>query len=151
MLQKLKQNTILKSLLDGRNLGLYAVAIVALSVTWSSAKAIEKNYALQKQITHIRQEVAIQEQENKNIALKNEYYKTDAYLELAARKYFGKAAAGETLLLVPRDVAKSYVHPTPAVTNDQSTSSANRIIQNWQAWMHVFVDGPGIDSSVKTP
>ena len=44
MWQKLKNNQTLKNIFDTKNLGIYAIAIIALSVAWSSAKIIQKNY-----------------------------------------------------------------------------------------------------------
>ena len=66
MIDKIKNNTILKTVFDTKNLGLYAVFIIAISVTWSSVKIIQKNYELEKQINQLQQEVGIQEQTNKN-------------------------------------------------------------------------------------
>ena len=140
MLEKIKNNTALKATFDTKNLGLYAVFIIALSVTWSSVKIIQKNYELDKQINELRQEVAIQDQTNKNQKLKNEYYKTDAYLDLAARKYFGKSLPGEKLILVSADVAEKYVHPEaePPVAI-KTIRTAPKFVQNWQDWINFFL------------
>jgi cell division protein FtsB len=111
MKQKLHTAIQKISSIDTRTIGLIAVLIVAISVTYSSAKIIHKNYQLEQQITILQQENALQEQVNSNQKLTNEYYKTDAYLDLAARKFFNKAAAGETLVLVPEEVALRYATP----------------------------------------
>ena len=124
---------------DSHNLVLYAMAIVALSVTWSSVKIIEKNYQLEKRISGLQQDVDLLDQQTKNQKLKNLYFTSDSYLDLAARKYFGKASPGEQLLLVPSDVATKYVHPEPT---DSQTSQARKrtpaIIKHWQEWINFF-------------
>ena len=141
MFQKIKNNSIFKSVIDTKNLGLYALAIIALSVTWSSIKIINKNYELEKQISQLQQQVEVQEQLNKNQKLKNEYFKTDAFLDLASRKYFGKAAPGEKLIVVPKEVAAKYVHPEPAAVTEttKTVSSSSKFIQNWQGWIDFFL------------
>ncbi len=140
MFQKIKNNSYIRTIFDTKNLGLYAVFIIALSVTWSSIKIIEKNYQLEKQINQLQQEVSIQDQTNKNQKLKNEYFKTDAYLELAARKYFGKANPGEKLVLVPADVSQKYIHPeAEPATAKTVIRTAPRFIQNLQDWINFFL------------
>ncbi len=143
MLKKIKNNQTLKTLLDVRNVGLYILLIVTLSVTWSSIKAIQKNYEIERQISALGQEVGVLEQETVNMALKNQYYKTDAFIELAARKYFGKALPGEQFISVPTEVANRYTHPdiaTPEEVAAAKVSSTPRIIQNWQAWFNFFLN-----------
>lgn len=140
MFQKIKNNTILKSVFETRNLGLYAVFIIALSVTWSSIKIIQKNYELEKQINQLQQEVTIQDQTNKNQSLKNEYFKTDAYLDIAARKYFGKSLPGEKLIQVSPDVSQKYTHPeAEPVSTQTAVRTAPKFVQNWQDWINFFL------------
>lgn len=141
MLEKIKNSYAIRTIFDTKNLGLYVIFIIALSVTWSSIKIIQKNYELSKQINQLEQEVAIQDQTNKNQKLKNEYYKTDAYLDIAARKYYGKSAPGEKLILIPNDVAEKYIHKeavTPAIPTVQ-IRTAPKFVQNWQDWINFFL------------
>ena len=149
MLEKIKNSATLEAIFDTKNLGLYAVFIIALSVTWSSIKIIQKNYELEKQINQLQQEVTIQDQTNKNQKLKNEYYKTDAYLDLAARKYFGKSAPGERLILVPADISQKYIHPEAQQATAKTTiRTAPKFIQNWQDWINFFLHKePATDSN----
>ena len=140
MFQKLKNNSVIKTVADTKNLGLYALAIIALSVTWSSIKIINKNYELEKQIAQLQQQVEVQDQLNKNEKLKNEYYKTDAFLDLASRKYFGKAAPGEKVIVVPRAIAATYVHPEAEPKEITiKVSTAPKFVQNWQGWIDFFL------------
>ena len=139
MLEKIKNHPNLKLIFDTRNLGLYVLLIITLSVTWSSVKTIKKNYEIEKQITILTQQVEVLEQQTKNQVLKNEYYKTDAFLELAARKYFAKALPGEQFIPVPSEVANKYTHPEVVESeNQQTTDDTPTIIRNWQSWIDFF-------------
>jgi len=144
---KIKISQYLKTYFDARSAILYILAIIALAVTWTSIKIIDKNYQLQKRITVIQQEVDVMEQQTKNQRLKNEYYKTDAFLELAARRYFSKASPDEKLILVPKDVAAKYTHP-PAADQQEKDNKKDRpqYIKNWQAWINFFTHKQQIET-----
>jgi hypothetical protein len=135
MLNKIKNNAIIVNLFNTKNFGLYALTVVAISVTWSSVHIIQKNYELEKSITSLRQQVAVLDQQTQNQKLINEYYKTDSYLDLAARKYFSKAAPGEKIIIVPAEVANSYIIKVPE-SEKQAAASAKipKILQNLNAW-----------------
>lgn len=129
-----------QQLKDVRVLGLLVFCIIALLVTYSGLGAIQTNYVLQKQIARIEQENQIRELENNNLRLTNEYFNTDQYLELQARRQFGKAAPGETVVLVPRNVALHYTVDTPkdsdATQQDKPHKPAYQ--RNFEAWMDFF-------------
>jgi cell division protein FtsB len=135
MLDKIKNNAIVTNLFNTKNIGLYALALVAFSVTWSSVRIIQKNYELEKSITSLQQQVAILDQQTQNQKLINEYYKTDSYLDLAARKYFSKAAPGEKIIIVPAEVANTYIVKVPdSQKTAASLKKVPKILQNLTAW-----------------
>lgn len=124
-------------------MGAYLIAAVSLSVAWASTKAIQRNYQLMKQVSVLEQEADIAEQKVANQKLENEYYKSDAFLELAARTQLNKAAPGEKLMIVPKKVALSKL---PAGTDTVATvSEATKTeLPNWQAWLQ-FLTGRGLE------
>jgi cell division protein FtsB len=130
-----------QQLKDTRVLGLLAFGVIVLLVSWSGISVIETNYALQQQIARLEQQNKVQELENNNQKLRNQYYTTDQYLELQARRQFGKAAPGETLLLVPKSVALAHTtdikEPT---TKEQESITPHKPTyqQNFEAWMRFF-------------
>lgn len=150
MLEKLKdyQNLAnhprLKQFKDVRAIGLLVFLAVALMVSWSGAKVIQRNYELQKQISELRQQNAISQLETNNLRLQNQYFNTEQYLDLKARQDFGKGLPGETLILVPKDVALSYVTKPAAKRLAPSTESQRPAYQrNFQAWTDFFLHRQG--------
>lgn len=144
MIEKIKtlaKNPSLKQFQDVRVIGLVLFGVLALLVSWSTISAIQTNYELQKQISDIQQENKVRELENNNQKLTNEYYNTNQFLELAARRQFGKANPGEKLLLVPKNVALSKTTETPgsAVEADEKPAHKSTFQQNFQAWMKFFL------------
>jgi cell division protein FtsB len=124
---------------DVRNIGLYVFFLLVLAISWSTAKTVQSNYDLQKQISTIEQENEILRLYNENTTLQNKYYETDQYLELAARQNLGLAAPGEKVLLVPSSVSAKYVDKSllPQSTQKNSTAQGENegsYRQNLQAW-----------------
>ncbi len=111
MLGKIKKPDYQKhvaQLRDVRMIGLLAFGVVVILVTWSAITVVQTNYVLQKQISKLEQEVDLHALENSNLKLKNQYFDTDQYLELQARRQFGKAMDGEKMLIVPKSVALAH-------------------------------------------
>ncbi len=123
---------------DVRVLGLAAFGVLVLLVSWSGVQVIQTNYDLQKQISKLQQQNAVQQLENTNLNLRNQYFNTDQYLELTARKQFGKAAPGESVLLVPKSVALAHTVNLPKPTSqpkDAPETHKPKYQQNFEAWM----------------
>ncbi len=144
MVEKIKtylHSPAIKSLSDIRTLGILAFGVISLLVTWSSIRVVQSNYDLQKQISKLQQQNDVQQLANTNQNLKNEYFKTDAYLELAARRHFNKALPGEKLVIVPKDVAlkHSIEVQKPSTTSqavaDTVKASGSSFQRNFNAWL----------------
>jgi cell division protein FtsB len=126
-----------RQLLDVRNIGLYIFGIVILAIAWSGAKTVQSNYELQKHIAQLKQENTVLYLQNNNTYLKNQFYKTDQYLELSARQNLGLAAPGEQILLVPQSVALKYIDPklNPAQNTIQAAADTrSKPVKNLEAW-----------------
>ncbi len=141
MLRKIKNTwPYLKRLRDPRVLGQAVFAVIVVLVSWSGVKAIQTNYELQKEVSNLQQENDVQQLQNTNLKLKNQYFNTDRFLELAARRQFGRGASGETLLLVPKSVALAHTVDTP---NEQQQTTQPQIHKsrgqrNFEAWLDFF-------------
>ena len=143
MFDKIKNyqtSPMLKQLQDVRVIGLLIFVGVAVLVSWSTVTAIQTNYGLQKDISALQQENQVLELKNNNQALANQYYNTNQFLELAARRQFGKAAPGEKLLLVPKTVALKHTVDLPASVTKTTVAPAHTsgTQRNFQAWMDFF-------------
>jgi cell division protein FtsB len=138
---QLKQ--LFELLKDVRVIGLIAFGAIAILVTWSGVNVLQQNFTLQQQIAQLDQEIAIQKLENRNLELRNEYYNTDQYLELQARRQFGLAAPGETVLLVPERVALENSVPPLERAAQVSREQAEKPFyqENLEAWADFLFRG----------
>ena len=135
MLQKIKlllSSKEIKNLLlrfqDIRFTGQVVFVFIILLISWSGVKAIQLNYGLQQQVLKLNEQIKIQKLVNQNISYQNQYYSSKQYLELSARQNFGLGNAGETEVIIPKNVALSYTVPLP------SSGSTNRKKSNLPSW-----------------
>jgi cell division protein FtsB len=126
-----------KSLRDPKNIGLLVFLVIVLLISWSGVKALQTNYNLQKQISVLSQQNNVQQLQNINQQLQNQYYGTNQYLDVTARQEFGLGQLGETELIVPKNVALAHLSLIVSPATDASTVSNNQpsYEKNLQAWM----------------
>jgi len=140
-IKNLPNHPLAHDLRDVRVLGLLVFGVIVLLVSWSGVRVIEVNYQLQQQVTRMQEQNKLKDLGNANQKLENQYYQTNQYLELQARKQFGKAAPGETLLLVPKNIALAHTIELPQVEEQTTTTVASSkpfYQQNFESWMRFF-------------
>jgi cell division protein FtsB len=135
--------SFLSQLNDVRFVGQIIFVAIVLLISWSGIKAIQTNYGLQKQITALKEQDSLQQLQNENLKLQNQYYQTNQYLELSARQNFGLAASGEKELIVPEHVA--LAHTVNLSNQDQQASTVtekNAAQSNFESWVDFFLHRP---------
>jgi cell division protein FtsB len=125
---------------DVRFVGQIIFVAIVLLISWSGIKSIQTNYGLQKQISALKEQNSLQQLQNENLKLQNQYYKTNQYLELSARQNFGLADSGEKELIVPAQVALAHT-VNLSTLDDQSTSSIkkSKVQGNFESWVNFFL------------
>ncbi|HSW85318.1 MAG TPA: septum formation initiator family protein [Candidatus Saccharimonadales bacterium] len=126
---------------DPRFVGQLIFVVIVLLMSWSGVKTIQTNYGLQKQITSLAQQNTLQQLQNDNLALQNQYFNSNQYLELSARQNFGLAAPGEKEVVVPASVALAYTTNLPDISKRSVTASAKQPAyqQNLESWVDFFL------------
>jgi cell division protein FtsL len=124
-----------------RTLGQLFFLVIVLLISWSGVKAIQSNYELQKQVTTLQQQNQVQQLENSNLQLQNNYYNTNQYLELSARQELGLGSPGETELIVPQNIALATL---ANLASSQNSSNKNTTQLPWyernvKSWFDFFL------------
>ncbi len=114
------------------NIVLFLAILIALGWVWGTMDTLQNNFRLQAQVNVLRQQVQQDSLEAQNLELENQYYASPEYLELEARKRLGKAAPGESLLILPpnteHDISRVSKETPPTDTSES----------NFQAWLNFF-------------
>ena len=130
----------IRRLNDIRFAGQVVFVVIVLLISWSGIKTIQTNYGLQKQISGLKQRNDVQQLQNTNLELENDYYKSDQYLELAARQNFGLAAPGEKQIIVPEKVALSYTVDLPGDESQAEDGTQQPTYRkNFESWVDFFL------------
>jgi len=127
---------------DVRFTGQVLFAVLVLMISWSGVKSIQSNYELQKQISTLKQQNSVAQLTNDNLALQNDYLKTDEYLELSARQNFGLGKPGETEYLVSKNVAYEYAPAVKINAATTTTADSSEHTSNFQSWVNFFLNRP---------
>lgn len=135
-----KVSEFIRRLGDARFAGQIVFVVIVLLISWSGIKTIQTNYSLQKQVSGLRQQNSVQELQNNNLALQNEYLNSNQYLELTARQNFGLAAPGEKELIVPANVALAYTTDSAMPPKVDTASDQQPAYQrHFESWVDFFL------------
>lgn len=137
--QIVKRKLVAKGLYNKQFLYLLFVGIFAVSVFWNGAKIVQQNFELERKVAEIREENELLELENRNKELRNEYLKTEEFAELTARRVFGRAAPGEKVYLVPRDVAMNALSTPEEQTTEVPETEKPQWQENLEAWLRIYL------------
>lgn len=118
----------LTKIFNNKTLSFVVFLILAASLTWNTVKVIQRNFELQQQVNKLVGEVELLKLQNQNTKYEIEYFKSDVYLELAAREKFQKARAGEKVINLPKDTTVELADTAQADTEEDDSS-------NFDKWM----------------
>lgn len=111
--------------------------IIAASWAWGSVQAMEKNYALQKEVDYKQRELRLAELETQKLQFEQNYYKSDEYKELAVREKLGLVMPGEKVLILPPN------SPQASAGEQVSQARVPKAVEesNLQAWVNFLFGG----------
>lgn len=105
---------------------------IALCLVWTyqSIAAMSRNWELSETLTTEKKELELLSAEVEAAELENDYYKTEEYQELLARKYLDKKMAGENMVVMPENSEEAK--------NKHKVVKAEKIEKNYsnfERWM----------------
>ena len=104
-------------------------------ITSATIKQIDRNHQLEALVAERNRQQTFLEQQIANQKLENQFYQTDYYLELEARRQFGLVAKGESLIILQR----RQINDQLANWSDKSGSLPTGVTpSNWQLWWQFF-------------
>ena len=112
------------------NVVLLVAIALCLMWTYQSIAAMSRNWELSETLTTERKELELLNVEVEAAELENEYYKTEEYQELLARKFLDKKLPGENMVVLPEN--------SEAAENKHEVIKAEKTekeYSNFEKWM----------------
>jgi len=118
--------------LDFNNLLLLSIPFLFITLLIASVGSIAKNWELQQQLNAKQTEMELLKLDVNKTRLENQYYASDEYQELEARKLLGKKLPGEVMIDLPNnsEFAKNK-HPKPTLEERIEA----RKLSNFEQWL----------------
>lgn len=112
------------------NVVLLVAIILCLVWTYQSIVAMSRNWELSETLVTEKKKLELLSVEVEAAELENDYYKTEEYQELLARKYLDKKLPGENMVVLPEnsEAAKNKHKAVKAGQNEKTYS-------NFEKWM----------------
>jgi len=109
--------------------------VIGMGWAWASVQAMQRNYALQKEVDNKERQQKLIELETDSLKYQQNYYRSAEYQELAVRERLGFADPGEKVLILPSnsELAKSA---------DKKAGAKETVVpiaeptSNFQQWMN---------------
>ena len=111
--------------------------MLALFITWKTVDQAGHNQRLEQQAEEIRARIDLLEQQKKNQALENEFFRSEYYLNLAIREQQGLLLPGEVVLVInPDKIAQLRDEYRPAAAEETTEEEELSNLEQW--WRFVF-------------
>ena len=112
------------------NVVLIGAIVLCLVWTYQSVAAMSRNWELSEKLTAERKALELLNIEVETAELENEYYKSNEYQELMARRQLDKKLPGENMVVMPEnsDTAKNKHKEVVEEKEEQNYS-------NFEKWM----------------
>jgi hypothetical protein len=115
------------------------IAVTVIGVTVNTTAVIMQNYQLEREVRVMQQKVVVAEIELETQKAKNQYYGTDYYLDIAARKQLSKGSPGEKLIIVPKSTALAQL-PSDYTATEKAEEEDSSKLPNYRKWQQ-FITG----------
>ena len=116
--------------LNLENVFLIAAIVLCLTLTYQSIMAMTRNWELSEKLGAEKQQLELLSIQVEKEQLENDYYKSDEYQELLARKFLDKQLAGEKMVVLPDNTEKAK---NKHIAKNEEASE--RTYSNFEKWM----------------
>ena len=116
------------------NVVLLLAIVLCFVWTYQSITAMSRNWELSERLTTEKKQLELLTIENEMAELENEYFKSNEYQELMARKYLDKQMPGEKMVVLPENSeAAMNKHKDTERAEDVKEEKSN--IEKWMSFL----------------
>ena len=112
------------------NVFLVAAIILCLTLTYQSIMAMSRNWELSERLGAEKRQLELLSIENEKSQLENEYFRSEEYQEILARKFLDKQLPGEKMVVLPENSEKAKNKHVP-----KEEEIAEKRYSNFDKWM----------------
>ena len=123
------------SYLSGGNVVFGLAILLCLFWTYGAIAAMTQNWELAETLREKQQELARLEIEVETMEIENEYYASDEYKELAARRLEDKKLEGEVMVVLPKNSEEAKNKHAESGEDEETERS------NFEVWMDFLFRG----------
>lgn len=122
------------------NIVIIVAVVLCLAWTYGSITSMTRNWTLAQELMSRQHERALLELEVETLELENEYYLSEEYQEIAARKYHNKKLPGETVIYLPANSAeaKQKDADSNSIVVDAPAPETMSNFEQWMAFLFGF-------------
>jgi len=128
IIKKKKKKSIINRIFSF-NLFLVGSILVVVFLGSGLGKEFYRDYQIEKEIDSLQNEIEAVEKDNYQLTQLIEYYKTDEYKEVEARKRFSLKKKGESVIIIKSN---------PRVLGDFDIKEENKNLPNYVKWWNYF-------------
>lgn len=122
--------------LSVENVVLILAIVLCLVWTYQSIAAMNRNWELSETLSREKSQLELLSVEVETLSLENEYYQSDEYQELMARKLLDKQLPGEKMVVMPDNSAAALAkHQVATPVREE------RDLSNFEQWMGYLFPG----------
>ena len=113
------------------------VLAIALCLVWTyqSIAAMSRNWELTERLATEKKALELLGVEVEAAELENEYYKTNEYQELLARKYLDKKMPGENMVIMPENSEAAKTKYEVIVAKTEETEKEYSNFEKWMMYL----------------
>ena len=112
------------------NVFLFVAIALCLMLTYQSVVAMSRNWELSEKLRAEKKELELLTVETEASELENEYYRTDEYQELLARRSLDKQFPGENMVVMPENSEEAR-----SKYKEQVAEPKEKEYSNFEKWM----------------
>lgn len=116
--------------LNLENVFLIAAIVLCLTLTYQSIMAMTRNWELSEKLGAEKRQLELLSIQVEKEQLENDYYKSDEYQELLARKFLDKQLTGEKMVVLPDNTEKAKNKHI-----EKNEDASERTYSNFEKWM----------------
>ncbi len=113
------------------NVVLMLAIILCLAWTYQSVEAMSRNWNLSEKLITGKKDLELLKIEVEANELENEYYKTEEYQEILARKYLDKMNSGENMVVMPENSVEAKEKHKEQINSEVKRKEYT----NFEKWM----------------